>query len=175
MVKKQNWYAVYTKPRWEKKVNQLLEKKGLDSYCPLTKVRRKWSDRYKVIEEPLFKSYVFVYITEEEKARVRLTDGVVNFVYWLGEPAIINKVEIEIIRKFLKEFEYVQATPVAITKGQKVKIKTGLMMDTEGVVIKVINKRAYVVLESLDFELTAQFEKSNLEPVSISKNMLRLG
>jgi transcription antitermination factor NusG len=54
------WYAVYTRPRWEKKVAALLLHKGIESYCPLNKVRRRWSDRTKTIEEPLFKSYVFV-------------------------------------------------------------------------------------------------------------------
>ena len=62
----QKWYAVYTKPRWEKKVNSLLLQKGIEVYCPLNKVRRKWSDRIKTIEEPLFKSYVFVKIKDEE-------------------------------------------------------------------------------------------------------------
>ena len=161
-----NWYAVYTKPRWEKKVVQLLDKKGLEYYCPLNKVRRKWSDRYKVIEEPLFKSYVFVHIKDDEKERIRLTDGVVNFVYWNGQPAIIKAEEIEIIRKFLKEYENVEVSPVAFSAGQKVRIKTGLMMDTEGLVIKVVNNRAYVLLESLGYELTAQFEKTNLEPIA---------
>ncbi|HRX93358.1 MAG TPA: transcription termination/antitermination NusG family protein, partial [Chitinophagaceae bacterium] len=64
MIKKaetnKRWLAVYTKPRWEKKVNKLFKEKGLESYCPLNKVRRKWSDRMKIVEEPLFKSYVFV-------------------------------------------------------------------------------------------------------------------
>ncbi len=161
-----NWYAVYTKPRWEKKVGELLDKKGLEYYCPLNKVRRKWSDRYKVIEEPLFKSYVFVHIKDDEKERIRLTDGVVNFVYWNGKPAIIKGEEIEIIRKFLKEYENVEASPVTFSAGQKVRIKTGLMMDTEGLVIKVVNNRAYVLLESLQYELTAQFEKTNLEPIA---------
>lgn len=161
-----NWYAVYTKPRWEKKICALLEKKGLVYYCPLNKVRRKWSDRYKVIEEPLFKSYVFVHITEEEKTSVRMTDGVVNFVYWNGKPAVIQPAEIEVIRKFLKEYEDVQANPVQVTAGERVRVRTGLMMDTEGLVIKVVNNRAYVLLESLGYELTAQFEKNNLETVS---------
>ena len=161
-----NWYAVYTKPRWEKKVGELLDKKGLEYYCPLNKVRRKWSDRYKVIEEPLFKSYVFVHIKDDEKERIRLTDGVVNFVYWNGKPAVIKNEEIEIIRKFLKEYENVEASPVTFSTGQKVRIKTGLMMDTEGLVIKVVNNRAYVLLESLQYELTAQFEKTNLEPIA---------
>lgn len=132
----------------------------------MNKVRRKWSDRYKIIEEPLFKSYVFVCISEDEKTRVRLTDGVMNFLYWNGKPAVIKEEEIEMIRKFLNEYKEVEARPVQFESGQKVRVKTGLMMDNEGIVIKVVNNRAYVVLESLGYELTAQFEKSNLEPVN---------
>jgi transcription antitermination factor NusG len=160
-----HWYAVYTKPRWEKKICAQLEKKGLVYYCPMNKVRRKWSDRYKVIEEPLFKSYVFVQITEEEKARVRLTDGVVNFLYWNGKPGIIKDEEIDVIRRFLNEYEQVEARPVRLAEGEKVRVKTGLLMDTEGIVIKVLHNRAYVLLESLGYELTAQFEQRNLEVV----------
>lgn len=165
MIEEKKWYAAYTKPRWEKKVCALLEKKGLEYYCPLTKVRKKWSDRYKVVEEPLFKSYVFINITEEEKTRVRLTDGVVNFVYWLGKPAEIRASEIETIRKFLNEYEDVQAKPLDVQQGQRVRVKTGILMDTEGEVIKVMNNRVYVLLESLGYELTAKFDKSNIEPV----------
>lgn len=165
MVEQKNWYAAYTKPRWEKKVCAQFEKKGLVYYCPLNKVRRKWTDRYKVIEEPLFKSYVFVYISEEEKTRVRLTDGVVNFLYWNGKPGVIKEQEIKMIRRFMNEYEHVEAKPLSVTSGERVRIKTGLMMDAEGVVIRVLNNRAYVLLESLGYELTAQFEKNNLEPI----------
>lgn len=167
MKEQRNWYAVYTNPRWEKKICQQLERKGLLFYCPMTKVRRKWSDRYKIIEEPLFKSYVFVCVTEEEKSRVRLTDGVVNFLYWNGKPAVIRESEIEMIRKFLNEYKEVEARPVQLEAGQKVRVKSGLLMDTEGIVIKVSNNRAYVLLESLGYELSAQFEKGNLEPVEL--------
>jgi transcription antitermination factor NusG len=72
------WYALYTKPRWEKKVYKGLSQKGIESYCPLNKVKRKWSDRIKTIEEPLFKSYVFVKVAELEKTDVRFVDGVLN-------------------------------------------------------------------------------------------------
>ncbi|MFN5136342.1 MAG: transcription termination/antitermination protein NusG [Chitinophagaceae bacterium] len=165
MSNEKKWYAVYTKPRWEKKVSAQIEKKGLELYCPHTKVRRRWSDRYKVIEEPLFKSYVFVKVTEEEKTRVRLTDGVVNFVYWLGKPAEVRESEIEIIKKFLNEYEEVEAKPVKVKAGERVRVKTGVLMDTEGEVIKVVNNRVYVLLESLGYELTAKFDKTNLETV----------
>ena len=159
-----NWYAVYTRPRWEKRVVAQLEKKGLEHYCPLTKIRRRWSDRYKVVEEPLFKSYVFVYITEEEKGRIRLTDGVVNFVYWQRKPAVIKPAEIETIKRFLKEYEEVQARPLQVQPGERVRIKAGLLMDAEGVVQWVKGNRVYVQLETLGYELSAQFEKKNVEP-----------
>lgn len=170
MQESKNWYAVYTKPRWEKKVTELLDKKRLEVYCPLTKVRKRWSDRYKIVEEPLFKSYVFVCITDEQKTQVRLTDGVVNFVYWLGKPAVIKPSEIDIIKKFLSEYEEVQANPLPVMQGQRVRVKTGLLMDTEGEVIKVVNNRVYVLLESLGYELTAKFDKGNLEPI-LNKNI----
>ncbi|MEI9958604.1 MAG: transcription termination/antitermination NusG family protein [Ferruginibacter sp.] len=61
------WHAVYTKPRWEKKVAALLEARGIEYYCPLNKVVKQWSDRKKVVLEPLFKSYVFVHVEEAKK------------------------------------------------------------------------------------------------------------
>ncbi|WP_204268528.1 transcription termination/antitermination NusG family protein, partial [Escherichia coli] len=60
------WHALYTKPRWEKKIDTVLLRKGVESWCPLQKVERQWSDRKKIIEDPLFKSYVFVKIDDTE-------------------------------------------------------------------------------------------------------------
>ncbi|MFZ9332451.1 MAG: UpxY family transcription antiterminator [Chitinophagaceae bacterium] len=88
------WYVLYTKPRWEKKVDKALQQKGIESYCPLNRVKRKWSDRIKTIEEPLFKSYVFVKVEEKEKTEVRYVDGVLNYVYWNGKPAVVKEEEI---------------------------------------------------------------------------------
>jgi transcription antitermination factor NusG len=82
-------------------VNHLLLQKGVESYCPLNKVRRKWSDRIKIIEEPLFKSYVFVKVAESDRTGIRMTDGVINFVYWNGKPAVIRDREIHAIKLFL--------------------------------------------------------------------------
>src|SRR5260221_3796633 len=101
------WYAVYTRPRWEKKVNALFAEKGIESFCPLNKVHKQWSDRVKLVEEPLFKSYVFVHVPRDEQAEVRLVNGVLNFVYWLGKPAVIKQVEIDRIKRFLNQHENV--------------------------------------------------------------------
>jgi transcription antitermination factor NusG len=159
---KKKWYAVYTKPRWEKKVYGLLSDKGMEAYCPLNRVRKKWSDRVKWVEEPLFKSYVFVKVEEDEQTQIRFINGVVNFVYWLGKPAIIKDKEIEIIRKFLNEYDEVWAEPIGLQKDARVKIRRGVFMDKEAKIVKVLNNKVQVIIESIGYSLMAVIDKSNL-------------
>ena len=134
----------------------------MEAYCPLNRVRKKWSDRVKWVEEPLFKSYVFVRVGEIELAKVRLVNGVVNFVYWLGKPATVKDKEIEIIRKFLNDYAEVQAIPLDLRADAKIKIRRGAFMDKEATVMKVMNNKVQVVIESLGYSLVAVIEKSNL-------------
>jgi transcription antitermination factor NusG len=156
------WLAVYTRPRWEKKVNQLLEEKGVERYCPLNKVRRKWSDRIKVVEEPLFKSYVFVKVNDDDRTEVRMTPGVINFVYWQGKPAIIKEKEINAIKRFLDEYENVEVRPIEIKINQRVKINAGPMMEQEGKILHIKNKTVTVAIDSLGYILFATIDKRKL-------------
>lgn len=156
------WLAVYTRPRWEKKVNMLLTEKGLESYCPLNKVRRKWSDRMKVVEEPLFKSYVFVKVDNEDRSAVRMTNGAINFVYWNGKPAVIKEKEINAIKRFLNEYENVEANPVDLKVNQRVRITNGTLMDKEGKVLDVRHKTVKVAIDSLGYILVAYIERTKL-------------
>jgi transcription antitermination factor NusG len=162
-----HWYVVYTKPRWEKKVYSLLEERGFEAYCPLNKVSKKWSDRMKWVEEPLFKSYVFVHIGEMEQTKVRMTGGVVNFVYWLGKPAIVLDKEIQIIRKFLNEYTDVRAEPLELEMNDKIKIQRGLLMNKEARVVKVLNNKVKVIIESIGYSLIAVIDRSNV--ISVGK------
>ncbi|MFM1857892.1 MAG: hypothetical protein RLZ05_952 [Bacteroidota bacterium] len=156
------WFAIYTKPRWEKKVNQLLTDKGVECYCPLNKVKRKWSDRTKTVEEPLFKSYVFVKVSEEERTKVRLTNGVVNFVYWNGKPAVVREKEIQVIKLFLDEHENVQVRPMDLTVQQRVLITSGTFMDRTATVLDVRKKEVKVSIDSLGYELVALIDKNKI-------------
>jgi transcription antitermination factor NusG len=156
------WYAVYTRPRWEKKVNLLLAEKGIQSYCPLNKVRRRWSDRIKTIEEPLFKSYVFVRIEDSDRTNVRMTGGVVNFVYWDGKPAVIKEKEIQTIRRFMNEHENVELVKMDLSRDERVRISSGPMMDQEGRVMEIKNKTVKVCIDSLGYMLIAYIDKSKL-------------
>jgi len=162
MDKISKWYVVYTKPRWEKKVHRLLVEKKIESYCPLNKIRRKWSDRIKTVEEPLFKSYVFVRIPEDAQTKVRMINGVVNFVYWLGKPAVVKNSEIEVIRKFLNEYNNIVVESIKLEPENKVKIRQGIFMDKEATVLKVRGNKVQVIIESIGYSLVAFLDKSNV-------------
>lgn len=162
---KKNWYAVYTKPRWEKKVAAMLLEKGIENYCPINKVIRQWSDRKKIVMEPVFKGYVFVKLEENKKWQVKDVNGILNFVYWLGKPAVIRDEEIDTIRKFLNEFEDVQVEPKGVVVNSEVRIRQGVLMNYHGIVVEVLGNRAVVKIETLDIQLSAHFDKKNLEPV----------
>jgi transcription antitermination factor NusG len=159
------WYAVYTRPRWEKKVNLLLTEKGIESYCPLNKIKRKWSDRLKTVEEPLFKSYVFVKIDDAEKTIVRMTHGVINFVYWNKKPAIVKEKEIQTIKRFLDEHENIIVYPIELNLNDRVRVTAGSLMDQEGKVIDFRHKAVKVAIDSLGYILVAYIERSKLTSV----------
>lgn len=161
----QKWFAIYTRPRWEKKVNQALQDRGFESYCPLNKIRRKWSDRIKIVEEPLFKSYVFVKISDTDRTAVRMINGAINFVYWAGKPAVVKEKEIIAIRKFLDEYENVTALPVDLEINQRVRINGGTFMDKEGKILDVRRKTAKVAIESLGYILIAYIDRTKLSSV----------
>ena len=160
------WLVVYTKPRWEKKVNTSLVNKGIEAYCHLNKVRRKWSDRMKTIEEPLFKSYVFVKVEDAGMTEVRFVDGVLNYVYWNGKPAIVREEEIIEIKKFMSEYEDVEVSSIELKPADAVVLNTGVMMGATGRVMRMMsNNTVEVRIDSLGFILTAKFDKKTVSKV----------
>jgi transcription antitermination factor NusG len=160
------WYALYTRPRWEKKVAELLTKKKVENYCPLNKVCRQWSDRKKIVLEPLFTSYVFVNIAETEQLSVRTTEGVINFVYWLSKPAIIRNGEIESIKRFLNEYENIHLEKIPVKINDSVRITGGPLMEQNGLVISVKNKFVKLLIPSLGYLMYAEVGISNVEIIN---------
>lgn len=141
----------------------MLLDRGIENYCPINKVTRQWSDRKKVVLEPVFKGYVFVRLDEGKKWEIKEVHGILNFVYWLGKPAHIRDEEIDIIRKFLNEFNDVQVEPKGFTVNTEVRIKQGVLMNYKGIVVEVLGNRAVVKIDTLDLQLSAHFDKKNLE------------
>ena len=163
------WLVVYTSPRAEKKVHDACFQRNITSYCPLTRVRRRWSDRTKVVHEPLFRSYVFVRVTPGERSAVLRVPGVLRFVYHDRQPAVVRDGEIDIIRQFLREHDEVVARPLDLVPGEAVRVVAGVMMGGEGTVLEVRKHEVKVLIRSLNHELVAFVDRTLLEKPSISE------
>ncbi len=169
------WYAVYTRPRWEKKVSESLNKRNVENFCPLNKVVRQWADRKKTIYEPLFTSYVFVCAAEMDQLTIKKTDGILNFVYWLGKPAVIKNDEINAIKVFLEAHHDIRLEKINVNVSDKVRITDGPLMHLEGDVLEVKNKSVKVFLPSLGYAMVAEVSKSRIEMVKTSGGALKTG
>lgn len=163
---KKNWYVVYTRSRCEKKVASILEKKEIENYCPLNRMVKQWSDRKKIVYEPLFSSYVFVHSAEQDLYLVKqVSTDIVNYVYWLGKPAIIKDVEIENIQRFLNEYSNVQLEKNNIGVGDRVRILNGPLMNFEGDITSVEKNKVKLLLPSLGYQMVAEVKINNIEVV----------
>lgn len=165
MTTTKQWYALYTRPRWEKRVAETLEKKKWESYCPLNRTGRNWSDRKRPHYEPLFCSLVFVYASPTDHAKIREVDGVVNFIHWLNQPAVIRPEEIDTIRKFLKEYEHVTLEKASVNLDERVRIINGPLMMWEGKIVQIRTNMVKIMLPSLGYSLVAEIPGNVEEPV----------
>jgi transcription antitermination factor NusG len=158
-----NWYVLYTKSRQEKKVAEKLMELNIEAYCPTRIVSKVWSDRTKRVEEPLFKSYCFVRVSDTERELVFQATGVVRYLFWLGKPAIVKDTEIDTIKKWLNEFDQSLITVGNLLKGDTVEIKNGVLI---GEIASVQEKRGKIVtlnLKSLGATITLDLTKNLVE------------
>jgi transcription antitermination factor NusG len=170
-MKEANWFAVYTRPKWERKVTELLIKKQIKAYCPLNRDFREWGDKRKGTIDPLFSSYVFVYLTEEEQAKVIKTRGVISFIYWLGNPAIISNEEIDTIKRILDEYTDVKLKKTFVNPNEQLKIISNPLMLRKGNVLEVRNNTVEVLLPSLGQMLVVDARKDNIENISYGEEI----
>lgn len=163
-----SWYVLYTKPKNERKTSSLLDLRGIQVYCPTQLVVRQWSDRKKKIEEPIFRSYVFVNMTDyaRECSQVLETSGAVRFLWLNGKPGIVRDWEIEAIRLFLGEYANIESRSIQqLLPGDEVVINGGALNAQKGYVVRVRGNRASLRLHSLGIELTADVPVSALSLV----------
>ncbi len=137
-----------------------LQEAGIEAYCPVNKREKQWSDRKKITEEPLFRSYVFVNIDlDQQGSIVRRTLGVVNFVYWLNKPAVIQDDEILAIQQFLSEHAAVEVFGNTLQVGDFITIDAGALKGQKAEVVGVKNRHEVRLrIDSLGFELVARVE-----------------
>lgn len=150
------WYAVCTRPQHELKVAAALTKKGIENFCPQTrKMLVSNGFRKKINWSPVFPSFVFVHITEAEFNTVLRTNDVVNFMYWMGKPAIIADADIHTIEQFAARYPNVTVQRTAVVKAGLAVNQSGRIEATEE-----SEENIQTVIPSLGFILTASREKN---------------
>lgn len=147
------WRAFYTRSRHELKASGRLIEQGLEVYCPTTKTKVRWKDRWKKVEKPLFTSYVFARVDESERIRVLEDVSIVCSVMYLGKPAVIRDEEIKAIQVLLSQAEEVELR--SFEPGAKVKVSHGALAGIEGVVLQQEGNRLRLRIEALGSEIIA--------------------
>ena len=156
------WYVLYTKPRNEKKVAERLTGAGYKVYCPLHKVRRPWSDRIKTVEEPLFRSYVFIQIEDAKRDEVFAYPGTVRYLFWLRRPAVVRQSEIATIQKWLGEQDHEHIDISQIMPGDYLRITSGQFAGEEAILLDRTNSRVIVQLKELGIHLSLSLSNNDL-------------
>jgi len=157
------WLVIYTRPRAEKQVNERLIEEGFETFLPLQKVIRQWSDRKKKVEIPLFSSYIFIYTREREREKILNVFGVVRFIFYLGKPAVVREIEIENIKEFLHR---TKGSEIKFECNKTVEIIEGPLKGKSGNVEQIGKNTLKISIEQLGVSLIANVNKSTVRQMS---------
>lgn len=153
-----NWYIIYTKPKREKKVASTLNKRKIENYLPLNYRKISSFRKIKIKEDPLFKSYVFAKIAENEICKLKKVDGVINLVYWKGEPAKIKPNEIEVMKEFLRDHQNISLEKIKISTNDVARLIDRSRYSISGNILTIKSTGSKVALPSIGFTLCAKVE-----------------
>lgn len=139
------WYVVYTRPRYEKKIaHEIAAMNRVECYLPIRKVNRKWGERMKKVEEPLFPNYLFVKSTPKNRMLLFDIPGVVRFVSFEGKAVTVAEKEIEKIRLMEDCGKEIQTEPYC-SVGSQVVIKNGIFAGLQGILCRKLNNARLIV------------------------------
>ena len=161
-----HWYAIYTKSMSEKKVADRLTEKGIEAYVPLRKVVRQWSDRKKLIDEPLIRSYCFVRVNKKLYFDVLNTPGAVRYIWFSGEPASIPDRQIDLLKIITGSDVEVESISGNFPPGTTVKVIAGPLAGVTGELVTILNRRKVIIrIDTLDQVLSLEISPALLERV----------
>ena len=162
----EKWYAVYTRPRAEKQVYQRLIEQDIETFLPLQKTYRKWSDRKKLVEKPLLSSYIFVKVKRKNFPLVYKVNGVVKFVTFEGAPASIPQKQIDNLRLLINSDAEIEISSEKFATGDSVEVVSGSLIGLTGELIKIgSHNRVVVRIDRLDQNLILKIPKAFLRKV----------
>ena len=167
------WHALYVRSRSEKKVLQQLQELGIEAYLPMLTSIKQWSDRKKKVEEPLFKSYVFVRNTAKQHYYVLGVYGVVRFVTFEGKAVVVPEKQIIAIKKYIDNpvDDEDELKSMDLYEGQLVRITNGPMQGLTGRLVSVKSKRRLLVnIDVVGQSIPVSIARTKVEPVEERKN-----
>ena len=159
------WYATYTSARHEKRVAEELARRTVDVYLPLYEAVRRWKDRRKLVQLPLFPGYVFVHLPLKDRLRVLQIPGVVRFVGFNGHAIALESAEIETLRNGLSQRLRAEPHPY-LTAGRRVRIRNGAFQGLEGILLR--HKGVWRVVVSIHLimrSVAIEVDASEVEPL----------
>lgn len=159
------WLVIYTKPRQEKKLAERLQQAGYTVYCPTQRMKKRWSDRWKWIEQPLFTSHIFIQIDPERRDAVYFVPGFVRFLFWLKRPAQVRPKEIETLKRWLNEFDAEWINVESFQTGQKIHIQSGPLLGKSGEVVEQRGQNLELILEELQLKIRVDLSTTQLATV----------
>jgi transcription antitermination factor NusG len=160
------WYAVYTRPRAEKLVNERLKEVEVETFLPMQKTYRIWSDRKKLVEKPLLSSYIFVRTTRHNFPKVYKIPGVVKFVTFEGVPASIPQKQIDNLRLIINSDAEIEVTSDKFERGDNVEVVSGSLIGLTGELIRIGTRNRVVVrIDKLDQNLILKIPKAFLKKI----------
>jgi transcription antitermination factor NusG len=162
------WYAIYTRSRHEKRVAEQLAQKKIPSFLPLHLEVHRWQDRYKKVDMPLFRGYVFARYQKDSPARISIlqTTGVVRIVGFGGEDAAVPGEQIETLQRLLETRQLVHSHRY-LQVGERVKVISGALAGIEGILVRV-KKRDRLVIAIEPIRQAVAVELSGYEVVPIN-------
>lgn len=142
------WFALHVRHRWEQKAADLLSEKGYEQFAPSYQVVRRWSDRRKVFQEPLFPGYIFCRMTEGAQGKILTTPGVLDFVGCAGRPLPVETREIESLKQFIASGQNLTRHPYLVA-GDIIRIISGPLAGLEGIFVESTTSCQIVVSVTL--------------------------
>ena len=162
-----NWYPVYVRYRSEKKVVLELERKGIKTFLPLKKVLKQWSDRKKIVEEPIIPSYIFVHITHQQIQEVLMTHGVVKFIYFSGSIATMHPKQMEDFQLLLALEADLELISHPLEEGTQVIIKAGPFKGIRAEVVTINSKKNIILsFKKLGYSIEIKTSMAYIEPLN---------
>jgi len=144
-----SWNVIYTKSRSEKKVEERLKNIGIEAYCPVRTEVKFWSDRKKSILVPVLPSMVLVKIDKNNRNQVFDIPGVVRYMFWLKNHAVVRDSEVDSLKLLLKSNNIIEQNVASYNVGDEIKISS--FEDQLGIIKKISKNQIWVVLKQLGY------------------------